>query len=135
MINLNKYIVEKLRLNKDTEISINTDEINKEFFEQTREFIEEFFNKECGKFGEDWEYKVDKYNNFLVYIYEGGKERFEELSGKFWKQYYIVPSKSLRKETESPSNSFYEVRVTNYGVKIFTTYMISREDFDKIKFR
>ena len=134
MKNFNIYILEKLVINKDSKLS-NSDRDNTEILKDLIKLVEEYFTQKVGKINQDWDYKIDKYSHIRVYIYEGSKDDWQDICDDFWKKYYKYDHNNPRKYDDE--NLFYEVTVTNYGLKIRGNYLIDLDpaDLNKVKFR
>lgn len=121
MLNINKYIIEKLHLNKDTD-SFDPEEYNEKNVKDALNDIDLFLIKQhLNK--DDFEIKLNNKGEVCIYIYGGGKDYYKELEDDFYTRGFA------KKEW------FAELFVTNYGLRIRINKAISREDFNKVTFR
>lgn len=121
MKTLSSILLEKLRINKDTEIQLSKDEVderNAELLENFVKEIKEFLDKYVGEEGEDYEIKTTSLKDIRIYIYSSDKKSIED---KLYKEGFGKKS---------------WIDTTNYGFRIRPMgYLIHRSDFDKKTFK
>ena len=134
MININKYLLEKLSINKDTKViktrtedEIRTDSINfiKKFLEDNTEYKEE---------GEDYEISLKNDDYVFLVIYSADKKELEKIGDDI--------TVELKKEGLMGEYEWYEMGSSNKSwcnkkliFRLNIEHIISRDDFRKVTFK
>lgn len=133
MKEINQYILEKFKISKNIDTdnkNLSVKELNDIIKETCLSWCKEFCKKNFDE--EDFEINQNSRGEVLVYLYsysgldkESKKEK-EVITDNFWKDY---KDKNEEFKEEYNSKAYWDIKITNYGFKVFPNLVISDEDF------